>query len=31
VFERKILRKIFGPTKKDNGTWSIKTNNELDG
>jgi hypothetical protein len=30
VFERKILRKIFGPTKEDNGKWRIKTNIELD-
>jgi hypothetical protein len=33
VFERKILREIFGPTKEDNGTngtWRIKTNSELD-
>jgi len=30
VFERKILRKIFGPTKEDNGVWRIKTNKELD-
>jgi hypothetical protein len=30
VFERKILRKIFGPTKEDNGNWRIKTNIELD-
>jgi hypothetical protein len=30
VFERKILRKIFGPTKEDNGNWRIKTNMELD-
>jgi hypothetical protein len=30
VFERKILRKIFGPTKEDNGNWRIKTNKELD-
>jgi hypothetical protein len=29
VFERKILRKIFGPNK-ENGTWRIKTNQELD-
>ena len=29
VFERKILRKIFGPTKEANGIWRIKTN-ELD-
>jgi hypothetical protein len=30
VFERRILRKIFGPTKEDNGIWRIKTNMELD-
>jgi hypothetical protein len=30
VFERKILRKIFGPTKEDNGIWRVKTNGELD-
>jgi len=30
VFERKILRKIFGPTKKANGIWGINTNKELD-
>jgi hypothetical protein len=29
VFERKVLRKIFGPTKERDGTWRIKTN-ELD-
>jgi hypothetical protein len=29
VFERKI-RKMFGPTKEDNGIWRIKTNKELD-
>jgi hypothetical protein len=23
VFERKILRKMFGPTKGDNGNWRI--------
>ena len=28
VFERKILRAIFGPTN-DNGEWLIKYNNEL--
>ena len=28
VFERKILRAIFGPTN-DNGEWRIKSNNEL--
>jgi hypothetical protein len=25
----KIPRKIFGPTKEDNGIWRIKTNREL--
>jgi hypothetical protein len=30
IFERKILRKIFGPTKQQNGLWRIKTNEELD-
>jgi hypothetical protein len=29
VFETKILRKISGPTKEDNGNWRIKTNIEL--
>jgi hypothetical protein len=30
VFERRVLRKIFGPTKKKDGSWKIKTNIELD-
>jgi hypothetical protein len=30
IFERKLLRKIFCPTKERNGTWRIKTNCELD-
>jgi hypothetical protein len=30
VLERKILRKIFGPTKEDKDIWRIKTNKELD-
>jgi hypothetical protein len=30
VFERKILRRIVGQTKEDNGNWRIKTNIELD-
>jgi hypothetical protein len=30
VFERKVLRKIFGPTKERDGTWRIETDNELD-
>jgi hypothetical protein len=29
VFERKMLRKIFGPTKEDSGIWRIKTHKEL--
>jgi hypothetical protein len=29
VFERKILRRIFGPSKERHGTWRIKTNDEL--
>jgi len=29
VFDRKILRGIFGPTK-ENQTWRIKNNEELD-
>ena len=30
VFERIILREIFGPTKEVNSIWRIKTNKELD-
>jgi hypothetical protein len=26
VFEKKVLRRIFGPTKERVGTWRIKTN-----
>jgi hypothetical protein len=29
IFERKILRKIFGPTNELNGMGRIKTNEEL--
>jgi len=29
VFERKFLKKIFGPTY-ENGSWRMKTNQELD-
>jgi hypothetical protein len=29
VFERKVLRKIFGPTIERDGTCRIKTNDEL--
>jgi len=30
VYERKMLRKIFVPTKERDATWRIKTNDELD-
>jgi hypothetical protein len=30
VFERKELRRIFSPTKERDGTYRIKTNDELD-
>jgi hypothetical protein len=30
IFERKILRRIFGPTQKVNGEWRLKTNEELE-
>jgi hypothetical protein len=30
IFERKVLRRIFGPTKERDDTWRIKTNEELD-
>ena len=30
MFERKILRKISGPTKEANSIWRIKTNKEFD-
>jgi len=30
AFERKILRRIFGPCKEGNGICRIKTNKELD-
>jgi len=29
IFERKIMRKIFGPTRTDNCYWRIKTNQEI--
>jgi len=29
TFERKIMRKIFGPTRTDDGNWRIKTNQEI--
>jgi hypothetical protein len=30
IFEGKILKRIFGPTKVKDRTWRIKTNEELD-
>jgi hypothetical protein len=29
IFERRILRKIYGPTQNPDGSWRIKTNEEL--
>ena len=29
IFERKIMRKIFGPTRSDDVYWRIKTNQEI--
>jgi len=29
IFERRIMRKIFGPTRTDDGYWSIKSNKEI--
>ena len=29
IFERKILRKIFGPVQDENGIWRIRKNHEL--
>jgi hypothetical protein len=30
VLERRVLRKIYGPTLDNDGTWRIKTNKELE-
>jgi hypothetical protein len=30
VFERKVLRRIFGLTRERDGTWRIKANDKLD-
>ena len=30
VFERRVLRKIYGPTQDNDGEWRIKTNEELE-
>ena len=29
IFERKILRKIFGPVQDKDGSWRIRMNHEL--
>jgi len=29
IFERKIMRKVFGPTRIEEGYWRIKTNQEI--
>jgi hypothetical protein len=29
VFEREVLRRIYGPTKESDGAWQIKSNDEL--
>jgi len=26
VFERRVMRKIFGPIKSQDGSWRIRTN-----
>jgi hypothetical protein len=31
IFEIKIIRKIFCPTRSDDGYWRIKTNQEING
>jgi hypothetical protein len=30
VFERRVLKKIYGPTQDNDGVWRIKTNEELE-
>jgi hypothetical protein len=30
MFERKIFRKVYGPTNLTDGTWRIKNNEKLD-
>ena len=30
IFERGVLGKIYGPTQNNDGTWRIKTNEELE-
>ena len=30
VFEKRVLRKIYGPIQDNDGAWRIKTNEELE-
>ena len=30
IFKRRILRKIYGPTEDNDGTWRIKINEEFE-
>jgi hypothetical protein len=30
VFERRVLRKMYGPTQDNDGTWRTTTNEELE-
>jgi hypothetical protein len=30
VFERRVIKKIYGQTLDNDGTWRIKTNEELE-
>jgi len=30
IFERRVLRKMYGQTQDNDGTWRIKTNEELE-
>jgi len=29
IFERRLMRKMFGPTRTDDGYWRVKTNQEM--
>ena len=29
IFERKIMKKLVGPTRSEDGYWRIKTNQEM--
>jgi hypothetical protein len=29
IFKRKIMRKIYDPTRKEDGYWRIETNQEI--